>query len=98
MIGLISSNRDVVAQLKARFRHRDDDEPDSCRDGSEGMSLRDKMSMWENKAVEDDSVVESGDLFEGVKDDIDEIIDGVDLPSYRKTFLNSAATSGCLRA
>jgi len=73
------------------FCHQDDDEHDSCRDGPEGMSLCDKMSMWENKAVEDDLVVESGDLYQGVKDDEDEIIDGVDLPSYRKTILNSAA-------
>jgi hypothetical protein len=73
------------------FRHQDDDEPDSCRDGHEGMSLRDKMSMWENKAVGDDLVVESGDLYQGVDDDEDEIFDGIDLLTYRNTILNSAA-------
>jgi len=70
---------------------QDDDESSNSRDGHDGMSLRDKMNMWENKAVEDDVVIESGDLYQGVKDDEDEIIDGVDLLSYRNTILNSAA-------
>ena len=87
---LTSSNRDIIAQLEALFS-QDDDELDSCRDGSEGMSLNDKMNMWENRAIEDNLVVESGDLYQGVKDDEDDLIDRFDLTSYRKTILNSTA-------
>src|SRR5947207_15353213 len=73
------------------FRHEDDDEPDRCRGGTEGMSLLDKMGMWDSKAGDDYSLIESDDLFKGVKDDEDEIIDQVDLPAYYKIILDSAA-------
>jgi hypothetical protein len=73
------------------FQREDDVIPDSPRAERKGMSLNDKMSMWDSKAGEDRSVIETDDLYQGVKDDEDEITDRVDLPVYHKTILDSAA-------
>jgi hypothetical protein len=73
------------------FQREDDVIPDSPRAERKGMSLNDKMSMWDSKAGEDRSVIETDDLYQGVKDDEDEITDRVDLPVYHKIILDSAA-------
>jgi len=75
------------------FRQEDEDGPRSPETGSEGMSLLDKMSMWDSKAGKSHSVIELDDLYQGVNsdEDEDEAIDGVNLPIYHGTILDSAA-------
>lgn len=73
------------------FLHEGDEEHSTCRGGAEGMSLLDKVTMWQQKATEDNSVIENDDLYQGVKDDVEEIIDEVNLQLYRNTIFNSAA-------
>jgi hypothetical protein len=73
------------------FQREDDVITNSSRAENDGMSLHDKMSMWNSKAGEDRLVIETDDLYQGVKDDEDEITDRVGLPEYHKIILNSAA-------
>lgn len=85
---LTSSVREVFSEIEAMFRRDEEDRPNSCRAGPEGMSLFDKMSMWDSKAGEDLFSTEKEDLYQGVKDIDDEIIDG---SAYHSAIINSAA-------
>lgn len=71
------------------FSREDDGQPTNGQRGPKGMSLLDKMSMWDNKAGEIDTVAENDELFEGVGDDDDEITNEVDLSKYHGVILKS---------
>lgn len=58
---------------------------------ADGMSLLDKMSMWDSKAGENHSSVPKEDLFEGVEDDEGENVGHIDLSAYSKVVLKSTA-------
>lgn len=70
------------------FCRDDDEQPTSPRDSPQGMSLLDKMSMWDSKSGENDTVTENDEFFKGVRDDDDEIIN-IDLSMYHGIILNS---------
>lgn len=55
------------------------------------MSLLDKMSMWDNKASEIDTVTENDEFFEGVGNDDDEITNEVGLSKYHGVILTSSS-------
>jgi len=88
---LISSTREVVARLEVMFNHEEEDEPDIPRGRSEGMSLLDKMTIWNSKAGQDLSVIPNDNFFEGVKDDEEDSIDQSDLSAYHQIILDSSA-------
>jgi hypothetical protein len=71
------------------FCPEDDEQLDSRQSGPKGMSLFDKMSMWNNKSGEMDTIAENDELFEGVRDVDDEITNEVDLSMYNGIILKS---------
>lgn len=71
------------------FCREDDEQPNSRQSGPKDMSLLDKMSMWNNKSSEIDTVAEDDELFEGVRDDDDEITNDVGLSTYHGIILKS---------
>ncbi|OBT60198.1 hypothetical protein VE03_10408 [Pseudogymnoascus sp. 23342-1-I1] len=77
----------IISHLKTMFCCEDDGQPPSGQRGPKGMSLLDKMSMWDNKAGEIDTVNENDELFEGVGDDDDEIVNEVGLSKYHGVIL-----------
>ncbi|KFY28123.1 hypothetical protein V491_00626 [Pseudogymnoascus sp. VKM F-3775] len=79
----------IISRLKVMFCHEDDGQPNSPRHGPKGMSLGDKMSMWDSKSGENDTVTESDELFKGVRDEDDEITNEVDLSIYHGIILKS---------
>ncbi|KFY53190.1 hypothetical protein V496_07824 [Pseudogymnoascus sp. VKM F-4515 (FW-2607)] len=79
----------IISHLKTMFCREDDGQPTSGQRGPKGMSLLDKMSMWDNKAGEIDTVAENDELFEGVGDDDDEITNEVGLSKYHEVILKS---------
>ena len=70
------------------FCRDDDEQPNSRQSGPKGMSLLDKMSMWV-KSNEIDTVTGNDELFEGVRDDDDEITNEVGLSVYHGIVLKS---------
>lgn len=80
------------------FCREDDEQAGSRQNGPKGMSLLDKMSMWDNKSSEIDTVTDLSisldllshiDFFEGVEDDDDEITNEVGLSMYHGIILKS---------
>ncbi|KFY30042.1 hypothetical protein V494_08306 [Pseudogymnoascus sp. VKM F-4513 (FW-928)] len=72
----------IISHLKVMFCREDDAQPNGRQSVSKGMSLLDKMSMWDSKSGEIDTVTESKEFFKGVGDDDDEITNDVDLSKY----------------
>lgn len=70
------------------FCGEDDEEPNGRQDGHKGMSLDDKMSMWD-KSNKIGTVFGNVESFVGVGDDDDEITTGVDLSVYHGIVLKS---------
>jgi hypothetical protein len=94
---LISSLREIAAQLEAIFNLDKEDEPDRDRDHRENMSILKKMNMWSRKAGQGYSILPYKDFFEGVKDDEEDPIDQSELSTYHKSILNSPAYEWFLR-
>ncbi|KFZ11289.1 hypothetical protein V502_07623 [Pseudogymnoascus sp. VKM F-4520 (FW-2644)] len=81
-------HKGIVSHLKVMFCGEDYEQPDSCRSSPEGMSLLDKMNMWD-KSSEIDTVTGNVELFEGVGDDDGEITNEVGLSIYHGIVLKS---------
>lgn len=71
------------------FCREDDEQPNSRQSGPNDMSLLDKMSMWGKKNSEINTVTGNDELFEGVRDDDDEITNEVGLSMYHGVILKS---------
>lgn len=71
------------------FCHADDEQPNRPRHGPKGMSLGDKMSLWDSKSGENGTVTENVEFFEGVMDDDHEITNEVDMSMYYEIILRS---------
>ncbi|KAH6696440.1 hypothetical protein BKA61DRAFT_252267, partial [Leptodontidium sp. MPI-SDFR-AT-0119] len=84
-------HKQVAAQLEAMFNLDDENEPDRNRGHLEDMSVLDKMNMWSSKAEQDHSVPPDTELFEGVQDDDEDLIDQSKLSAYLKIILDSTA-------
>lgn len=88
--------RAVVARLDAMFSHDIDVQ---CRSVPEGLSLLDKMALWQSKEDEDPTHATTGeDCFEGVGDDEDDSVEEIQLPVYRKVLSESQAYQWFLSA
>jgi hypothetical protein len=70
------------------FCSEDDDQPNGRQDGPKGMSLDDKMTMWD-KSSKIGTVTRNDESFVGVGDDDDEITNGVDISVYHAIVLKS---------
>ncbi|OBT67903.1 hypothetical protein VE03_02433 [Pseudogymnoascus sp. 23342-1-I1] len=81
-------HRGIISHLKTMFCREDDEQPNSRQSGPKGMSLVDKMSMWD-KSSEIDTISKNDEFFEGVRDDDDEITDEVGLSTYHGIVLKS---------
>jgi hypothetical protein len=73
------------------FNHDEEDEPDRTQGHLGDMSLLDKMDMWNSKVGEDYSVHPNEDLFEGVKDNEDDLMDRSELSAYHNIIVDSPA-------
>ncbi|KFX99399.1 hypothetical protein V490_01813 [Pseudogymnoascus sp. VKM F-3557] len=82
-------HKDIISHLKAMFCPKDDEQQNSRQSGPKGMSLFDKVSMWQNRVSEIDTVPENDELFEGVRDVDDEITNEVNLSMYNGIILKS---------
>ncbi|KFY02671.1 hypothetical protein O988_01997 [Pseudogymnoascus sp. VKM F-3808] len=82
-------HKDIISHLKVLFCPEDDEPLNSRQSGPKGMSLFDKMSMWNNKSGEMDTIAENDELFKGVRDVDDEITNEVDLSMYNGIILKS---------
>lgn len=70
-----------------------------CRSVPEGLSLPDKMALWQSKEDEDVTHATTGeDCFEGVVDDEDDSVEEIHLPAYRKVMSESQAYQWFLSA
>ena len=88
---LIIVFREIAAHLESILYPGDDNEPNSSQCKASGMSLMDKMGMWDRKASVVDTEVEKDDFFSGVKDAEEEDIEPATLPAYIKTVLDSSS-------
>ncbi|KFY16490.1 hypothetical protein V492_01287 [Pseudogymnoascus sp. VKM F-4246] len=82
-------HKNIISHLKVMFCREDDVQPNGRQGGSKGMSLLDKMSMWDSKSGEIDTVTENKEFFKGVGDDDDEITNDVDLSKYHGIILKT---------
>ena len=74
------------------MHYTDDDAPwDARKADPYGMSLLDKMNMWEKNAGVDKPENDQGELFDGVGDAEEELIPPVEIPRYNKIILESSA-------
>ncbi|RFU34109.1 hypothetical protein B7463_g2198, partial [Scytalidium lignicola] len=84
-------NKEIAVRLESLFCHEEDEKANGSGKNREGMSLLDKMNMWDRKSGEDYSINDIEDLYKGVKDYEDESINVVDLSLYHRTIFNSTA-------
>jgi hypothetical protein len=88
---LISTAREVTAQLGAMFNLNNKDKLDRDRGHLKNMSVLNKINMWSSKAEQDHSVLPNTELFEGVQDDNKDPINQSKLSAYHKIILDSTA-------
>lgn len=55
------------------------------------MAVHDKMEMWQSKATQESSTFLKDELFEGVEDDVEDLIDDSELSRHCTTILKSPA-------
>ncbi|KAH6975070.1 hypothetical protein BKA56DRAFT_82855 [Ilyonectria sp. MPI-CAGE-AT-0026] len=84
-------HREISKHMESVVSGAGGDVVESPKVDTEGMSLFDKMNMWNDRADESNKVANRDDCFEGVYDVDEEDISQVDTSIYNETILNSAA-------
>ncbi|KAH6999534.1 hypothetical protein EDB80DRAFT_117897 [Ilyonectria destructans] len=83
----------LVHHLESMVLGREDDFLESLKPYTQGVSLSDKMSFWYDQAKKDDTIMDKGALFKGVKDMDDEEIPQAEISAYKRAVFGSAAYS-----
>ncbi|KAH6977436.1 hypothetical protein BKA56DRAFT_69112 [Ilyonectria sp. MPI-CAGE-AT-0026] len=91
MYFLHKRHREFADHVDLLVRGGDEDVAETPRHGAQGMSLLDKMSMWNGRAEECDGIKDKETLFEGVKDVEDDDIFQVGMSAYSEAILGSTA-------
>ncbi|KAE9362873.1 hypothetical protein N431DRAFT_424261, partial [Stipitochalara longipes BDJ] len=81
----------IVTLLEGMFSDDDDDDDDRYPGNLGAMSLMDKMSMWNSKSEQIPSLISKDQLFEGVNNDDEDLLDPSDLNSFNQAVLGSTA-------
>ncbi|PNP78573.1 hypothetical protein FNYG_08085 [Fusarium nygamai] len=86
--------REIAKEIERLLLGTDDDASGDARKADpDGMSLLDKMNLWENNAGVDKREADQGELFDAVEDQEEEIILPIAVPRYNKIILDSSAYS-----
>ncbi|RSL79293.1 hypothetical protein CEP51_007492 [Fusarium floridanum] len=91
MYFLHKSHREICGLLEELFLHGDEPDIKASDQGPEHMSIQEKMALW---ATVEDTEVNKGELFEGVRDEDepeDDITAKVELANYHKVIRSSSA-------
>ncbi|KAH8714635.1 hypothetical protein BGZ61DRAFT_587335 [Ilyonectria robusta] len=91
MYFLHKRHREFADHVDLLVRGGDEDVAETPKHGAQGMSLLDKMSMWNERAEECDRIKDKEALFEGVKDVEDDDIFQVEMSAYSEAILGSTA-------
>ncbi|RMJ07025.1 hypothetical protein CDV36_013384 [Fusarium kuroshium] len=91
MYFLHKSHREICGLLEELFLHGDEPDIKASDQGPEHMSIQEKMALW---ATVEDTEVNKGELFEGVRDEDEpenDITAKVELANYHKVIRSSSA-------